>query len=78
MLVAGQGTADEVADTLIRSPPGTISVGYAIEGHLAIRQITEMRSERRIISVWPIEVTGCLNCAIRADLLPPAAAAAPA
>lgn len=69
VLVAGQGPADDVADTLIRSP-GTISVGYAIEGHLAIRQITEMRAERRIISVWPIEVTGCLNCAIRADLLP--------
>lgn len=69
VLVAGQGTADDVAATLIRTP-GTISVGYAIEGHVAIRQITEMRSQRRIISVWPIEVTGCLNCAIRADLLP--------
>lgn len=69
VLVAGQGAADEVADRLIRTP-GTISVSYALEGHLAIRHIVEMRSERRIISVWPIEVTGCLNCAIRADLLP--------
>lgn len=69
VLVTGRGTADEVAATLIRTP-GTISVSYAIEGHVAIRQITEMRSQRRLISVWPIEVTGCLNCAIRADLLP--------
>lgn len=69
VLVAGQGTADDVTDTLIHTP-GTISVSYVLEGHLAIRQIAEMRSERRIISVWPIEVTGCLNCAIRADLLP--------
>ena len=69
VLVAGQGTADEVADRLITTK-GTISVSYALEGHLAIRQIVEMRSERRIISVWPIEVTGCVNCAIRADLLP--------
>ncbi|ORV07491.1 hypothetical protein AWB94_15580 [Mycolicibacterium canariasense] len=69
MLVAGQGTADDVTATLIQTP-GTISVGYAIEGHVAIRQITEMRAQRRLISVWPIEVTGCLNCAIRADLLP--------
>jgi G3E family GTPase len=69
VLVAGQGTADDVAATLIRTP-GTISVGYAIEGHIAIRQITEMRAQRRLVSVWPIEVTGCLNCAIRADLLP--------
>ncbi|MHA3019103.1 ribosome hibernation factor-recruiting GTPase MRF [Mycobacterium sp. BMJ-28] len=69
VLVSGQGTADDVTGTLIHSP-GTISVSYAIEGHIAIRQIAEMRSERRIISVWPIEVSGCLNCAIRADLLP--------
>ncbi|MDX1871186.1 GTP-binding protein [Mycolicibacterium sp. 120266] len=69
VLVAGQGTTDDVATTLIQTP-GTISVGYAIEGHVAIRQITEMRAQRRLISVWPIEVTGCLNCAIRADLLP--------
>lgn len=69
VLVSGQGTADDVTGTLIRSP-GTISVSYASEGHIAIRQIAEMRSERRIISVWPIEVSGFLNCAIRADLLP--------
>lgn len=69
LLVAGQGARNDVVDLLIRTP-GTLAVGYATDGHVVIRNVTEMRGERRIISQWPIELAGgCVTCTIRNDLL---------
>jgi len=69
LLVAGQGARTEVVDLLLRTP-GTLAVGYGTDGHVVLRNVTEMRDEKRLISQWPIELAGgCVTCTIRNDLL---------
>ncbi len=69
LLVAGQGARTEVVDLLLRTP-GTLAVGYGTDGHVVLRNVTEMRDEKMLISQWPIELAGgCVTCTIRNDLL---------
>ncbi|WP_304107753.1 ribosome hibernation factor-recruiting GTPase MRF [Mycolicibacterium bacteremicum] len=69
LLVAGQGARTDVVDLLLRTS-GTLAVGYATDGHVVIRNVTEMRGAKRIITQWPIELAGgCVTCTIRNDLL---------
>ncbi|MGK2867920.1 MAG: ribosome hibernation factor-recruiting GTPase MRF [Mycobacterium sp.] len=69
LLVAGQGAKTDVVDLLIRTP-GTVVIGYAVEGHIVIRQVSGMRDTKTVVTVSPLELKGgCVTCTVRDDLL---------
>jgi G3E family GTPase len=69
ILVAGQGAGTDVADVLLRTP-GTAVVGYTVDGHVVVRQVSGMRDAKLVITQWPLEITNCcVTCTIRNDLL---------
>lgn len=69
ILVAGQGATTDVADVLIRTP-GTAVVSCSIDGHVVVRQVSDMRDTKLVITQSPLEITNCcVTCTIRNDLL---------
>ncbi|MCF6387769.1 GTP-binding protein [Mycobacterium sp. MBM] len=69
VLVAGQGAATDAADVLLRAP-GTAVVGYTVDGHVVVRQVSTMRDTKLVITQSPLEITNCcVTCTIRNDLL---------
>lgn len=69
VLVAGQGAGTDVSDVLRRAP-GTMVVGYTVDGHVVVRQVSGMRDTKLVITQWPLEITNCcVTCTIRNDLL---------
>lgn len=69
ILVAGQGAATDAADILLRTP-GAAVVGYTVDGHVVVRQVSTMRDTKLVITQSPLEITNCcVTCTIRNDLL---------
>lgn len=69
ILVAGQGAGTDAVDVLLRDE-GTAVVGYSVDGHVVVRQVSNMRDTKLVITQWPLEITNCcVTCTIRNDLL---------
>ncbi|MDZ7881553.1 MAG: GTP-binding protein [Mycobacterium sp.] len=69
ILVAGQGAGTDAVDVLLRDE-GTAVVGYSVDGHVVVRQVSGMRDTKLVITRWPLEITNCcVTCTIRNDLL---------
>ncbi len=69
ILVAGQGAGTDAVDVLLRDK-GTAVVGYSVDGHVVVRQVSGMRDTKLVITQWPLEITNCcVTCTIRNDLL---------
>lgn len=69
ILVAGQGAGTDAVDFLLRDK-GTAVVGYSVDGHVVVRQVSGMRDTKLVITQWPLEITNCcVTCTIRNDLL---------
>ncbi|QIV82654.1 ribosome hibernation factor-recruiting GTPase MRF [Mycolicibacterium frederiksbergense] len=69
ILVAGQGAGTDAVDVLLRDE-GTAVVGYSVDGHVVVRQVSGMRDTKLVITQWPLEITNCcVTCTIRNDLL---------
>jgi G3E family GTPase len=69
ILVAGQGAGTDAVDVLLRDA-GTAVVGYTVDGHVVVRQVSGMRDAKLVITQWPLEITNCcVTCTVRNDLL---------
>jgi G3E family GTPase len=69
ILVAGQGAGTDAVDVLLRDA-GTAVVGYTVDGHVVVRQVSGMRDTKLVITQWPLEITNCcVTCTVRNDLL---------
>jgi G3E family GTPase len=69
VLVCGQGDADGVAGTLMKSP-GTAVVGHEFDGHVVRRWVSILRHGQLSTSEVALELSkGCVSCTVRDDLL---------
>jgi G3E family GTPase len=69
VLVCGQGEADGVAGTLMKSP-GTAVVGHEFDGHVVRRWVSILSHGELSTSEVALELRkGCVSCTVRNDLL---------
>ena len=69
VLVCGQGDADGVAETLMKSP-GTAVIGHEFDGHVVRRWVSILRHGEPSTSEVALELRkGCVSCTVRNDLL---------
>jgi G3E family GTPase len=69
VLVCGQGDADGVAGTLMKSP-GTAVIGHEFDGHVVRRWVSILRDGELSTSEVALELRmGCVSCTVRNDLL---------
>ena len=69
VLVCGQGGADGVAGTLMKSP-GTAVIGHQFDGHVVRRWISTFRHDELSTTEAALELKkGCVSCTVRNDLL---------
>jgi G3E family GTPase len=69
VLVCGQGGADGVAGTLMKSP-GTAVIGHRFDGHVVLRWISTFRRDELSTAEAALELKkGCVSCTVRNDLL---------
>lgn len=69
ILVAGQCGTDAAVETLLLRP-GTVAVGYRLDGHVVVRETANQPDEAVTTTAAALELThGCVSCTIRNDLL---------
>jgi G3E family GTPase len=69
VLVCGQGDADGVAGTLLKSS-GTAVIGHESDGHVVRRRVSILRHGQLSTSEVALElIKGCMSCTVRNDLL---------
>ncbi|MEB3031718.1 ribosome hibernation factor-recruiting GTPase MRF [[Mycobacterium] nativiensis] len=68
ILVAGQHGTDEAVETLLFKE-GTVAVGYHLDGHVVVREITSGHEGVTARKAALELAHGCVSCTIRNDLL---------